>query len=548
MSQFADRVAIASRAFCIAALVGLGVSSSDEEVVVSLIVITTLAATGVYVSLTTSLPAVVVVVVEAVLTGLVIGLALPGGVVFLPYLVVLALIGGISRGLVGVGATVVAEFLTIWLVMFSFVSPTVRTGVVEALTPWLLTSIGTGLLGAWLRHAGGLSDATASREDYEAARRLLTQLRSVARRLETGLDPATMSGDVMSSVQEVLGAAHTGVFLRRDGGLLVPHSFSDDVAREQFSTHPLLSKEWPETGPVIVPADTSNRRAGTACFAVLPLRAGSRLVGVVLACLPLAPTPAILREAMRELDELSLRLDAALVFDEVRSIATVEERRRLAREIHDGVAQEVVSLGYQVDDLLATAESSHQTKGLAQLRSELTRVVNELRLSIYDLRSEVLAETGLGAALSDYVRQVGSRSSMTVHLTLDEAPTRLRPETEAELLRIAQEAITNARKHSRAENLWVDCRVRPPFARLEVRDDGRGLGKGRSDSYGLQIMRERAARLDAQLEISQPNENHGQGTTVRVTLGTQPGSALHSKGGMVDDHNEEDARVAGGRP
>ena len=109
--------------------------------------------------------------------------------------------------------------------------------------------------------------------------------------------------------------------------------------------------------------------------------------------------------------------------------------------------------------------------------------------------------SSLGTALSDYVQQVGARSNLTVHLTLDEAPTRLRSEVETELLRIAQEAITNARKHSTAQNLWVDCWVQPPSASITVRDDGVGLRTGRDDSYGLRIMRERAERIDARLEV-----------------------------------------------
>ena len=71
---------------------------------------------------------------------------------------------------------------------------------------------------------------------------------------------------------------------------------------------------------------------------------------------------------------------------------------------------------------------------------------------------------GLGTALSDYVRQVGAGSNFTVHLVLDETPTRLPIDAETELLRIAQEAITNARKHANAQNLWVTCRIDPPRA------------------------------------------------------------------------------------
>jgi signal transduction histidine kinase len=211
-----------------------------------------------------------------------------------------------------------------------------------------------------------------------------------------------------------------------------------------------------------------------------------------------------------------------LVFDEVWSLATMEERQRLAREIHDGVAQEVASLGYLVDDLAATAADDDQRDRLQSLRGEISRVVSELRLSIFDLRSEISPAAGLGSALSDYVRAVGARSGLTVHLTLDEAPTRLRVEVEMELLRITQEAVTNARKHANARNLWVDCRIQPPYARITVEDDGGGLGPPREDSYGLKIMRERADRIDARLEIGPRNGTHGtQGTKVAVRVGAE---------------------------
>ncbi len=92
----------------------------------------------------------------------------------------------------------------------------------------------------------------------------------------------------------------------------------------------------------------------------------------------------------------------------MRSIATSEERRRLAREIHDGIAQELASLGYAVDDLVAEAsqDTHEQARAgsppladvLRKLRGEITRMVGELRLSIFDLRSEVQAQVALGTA------------------------------------------------------------------------------------------------------------------------------------------------------
>ena len=95
--------------------------------------------------------------------------------------------------------------------------------------------------------------------------------------------------------------------------------------------------------------------------------------------------------------------------------------------------------------------------------------------------------------------------------------------------------MTNARKHSEADNLWVDCRIRPPFARITVRDDGTGLGGAHdgpyADSYGLKIMRERAQRINATLDIrSDASSPGGGGTRVTVTVGDDGPTAPVSGG------------------
>jgi hypothetical protein len=93
----------------------------------------------------------------------------------------------------------------------------------------------------------------------------------------------------------------------------------------------------------------------------------------------------------------AIRLEAALLFDDVRSLATNEERQRLAREIHDGVAQELVMVGYGIDNAQATLpEGAEETaEELRTLRNEVTRVITELRLSLFELRSEVDRNGGL---------------------------------------------------------------------------------------------------------------------------------------------------------
>ena len=128
----------------------------------------------------------------------------------------------------------------------------------------------------------------------------------------------------------------------------------------------------------------------------------------------------------------------------------------------------------------------------------MTRVVTELRHSIFDLRHELASGAGLGESLSAYANQVSATSPMAVHVTLDEKGPRLPADVEFELLRIAQEAMANARKHSGASNLWLRCTVRSPYAEIEVRDDGTNRHAPRSDSQGLKIMRERSRTIGAE--------------------------------------------------
>src|SRR5439155_6632915 len=126
---------------------------------------------------------------------------------------------------------------------------------------------------------------------------------------------------------------------------------------------------------------------------VIPLVAGVRTVGLLAieADASGAYPPLTAARVAALTAPAALRLEAALLFDEVRSLATNEERQRLAREIHDGVAQELVMVGYGIDNALAVLpkDAGDATDELRLLRNEVTRVITELRLSLFELRSEV---------------------------------------------------------------------------------------------------------------------------------------------------------------
>ncbi|MGD9957240.1 MAG: GAF domain-containing sensor histidine kinase [Candidatus Nanopelagicales bacterium] len=452
---------------------------------------------------------------EAVAASVVIGLTEPLQTALLPYLIVPPLAAGLISG---IGFALLASALSAAALVGARVAVGVTlpgTASVTAIAPWLGIGLATGIVGGWARRVTARErEATST---YVTAHGLLTRLREVARALPTGLDEVALAQQVLASMNDEIDFDRGALYGSAGGGVLMPLAYfgADHIEWVPDIDDGVWARVW-DSGRALQQSGTFTDH-GTGHSAVLALSLGDRRVGLV--GIERAGGPWGRRELARAqqlADEAALRIDTGQLFSEVRALATVEERRRLAREIHDGVAQEVAALGFVVDDLSARTSDPEAKEDLRGLRDELTRIVSELRLSIFDLRSDVQPSAGLGAALTGYVRSVGTGSGLTVHLVLDESPYRLPIEAETEILRVAQEAITNARKHARARNLWVTCRVDPPRAFLRVADDGRGMGAPRSDSFGLDVMRERTARLGATLTIRQ---RVGGGTVVEVTLG-----------------------------
>jgi signal transduction histidine kinase len=385
-----------------------------------------------------------------------------------------------------------------------------------------------GLVAAWARRLQDDVSETATNV-YAEAHDLLSQLYTVTRQLPGSLDPVTTADTLIEELARVARFSAAAVIMRGDGDRLTTLARRGEDRLEwemELGGANPFAEAWATEQPQLRDhrflRDASSLQpppAGSSL--VVPIRIGERISGL-LACeteQPYAYPAAVIEQIVSLTEDIALRLDTGVLFDQIRELATAEERRRLAREIHDGIAQELASLGYMVDEISSVAADAGQldiVEDLTGLRQEMTRIVRELRLSIFELRSDVDRHGGLGAALSEYLRMIGTTTGFTVHMTLDESNRRLPAETEAELLRIAQEAINNARKHAAADNLWVTCRVHPPDAELVVEDDGQGLGKGREDSYGLEVMRERAARSRATLEI---RARQPRGTYVAVRVG-----------------------------
>ena len=446
--------------------------------------------------------------VEAALIGTICALSLDFSLAVLGALAVPPFTASLRRGPRGMLLAISAE-LTVLVVLSSVLRgamhPEEGTGVVT----WTLVGLGLGLIGSFVHSA--LRTPVDPLTPYRDAQALIRELIDLSGSLSSGLDPVSLATTVAEALRDELPVSVLLVQVPRGDGL-----------------SPLIT----EIGALPGAAETLDDLSAVASRTIRPAISGGSfafpvmtdagLVAVVAGQLPtsLDATTMQLESRLEQLAErlepTAVQLDTALLFTAFRDAATSDERRRLAREMHDGIAQDIASLGYLVDNLASRAVSPEQAVQLRQLRERISTIVGEVRSSVQSLRTEIGASQSLGTAISGLARQLSASSSIPIHVTIDEGPTRLRTEVEAELLRIAQEAMTNAVRHSVATTIEVFCRVHAPDAEIVVRDDGEGLRPGRHDSQGIDIMHERARLAGAELRLEEATP-HGTVVTVRVT-------------------------------
>jgi signal transduction histidine kinase len=185
--------------------------------------------------------------------------------------------------------------------------------------------------------------------------------------------------------------------------------------------------------------------------------------------------------------------------------AREEERRRLRRDLHDGVGPTLtgVSLGLHTAvrqlDRAAVTGSSHPSPALfTRLADEVDGVVHEIKRIVRDLRPTVLDQLGLSGAVAEFTRKLAG--DLDIDLSLPPAPAPLPAAVEVAAYRIVTEALTNVVRHAHAERCWVRIATDGPVE-IDVIDDGIGIDLRRSDGVGLTAMRERATELGGAVHL-----------------------------------------------
>ncbi len=302
----------------------------------------------------------------------------------------------------------------------------------------------------------------------------------------------------------------------------------DDLTDPRLAFVLQFARETHAAGAPRVIADRQPAFAAElASLAAAPLITDRQPLGVIVLA---AKRPHALNQ--RHLDllatvahQIALAIRNAQLYTQVGQMAIYEERYRLAREIHDGLAQTLAYLGLQaerVEKLIATNRAADAATEIGEMRQSIRAAYVDAREAIDGLRLSVEKPEQLATQFADYVagfaRQTGIDTRLTVtpeNLTTDAA-------TALQLLRIAQEALTNIRKHAHAQHIQVHLVARAHELELTVADDGRGFPDEQSADaargfrrHGLASMRERAQSIGGTLTIA---TGPGQGTRITVTL------------------------------
>jgi signal transduction histidine kinase len=415
---------------------------------------------------------------------------------------------------------------------------------VESHQPNAFTYEDVDLLEAAAAQIGG---PIASARLYQEAQRLaeqvrrrnehLTVLNAIARMAVSTLDVERMLADVTAQIQQGFGYGHVELYTvdeERQELVLAAQAGTfnwNEIGYRQSVSQGVLGRTY-RTGRTVRVDDVQldsdyvvHTMTETRAELCVPIVAGGRVLAILN--LESRRVAAFTDEDVSVLetaaDVLASAIENARLYRRAQEAAVLEERSRLARDLHDSISQQLFSM-----TLTAQAARAQLEKNPARTAAQLERLqetaaaaLAEMRALIFQLRPPGLSEQGLVAALQQHATALGRREGFTVDLVVSGDERHARGAEQA-LYRIAQEALNNVAKHASACRVTIALDLQPDRLVLRVADDGRGFelpvvgysGDG-SRHLGMTSMRERAAEIGGRLEVrSQP----GQGTEVVVLV------------------------------
>jgi len=368
---------------------------------------------------------------------------------------------------------------------------------------------------------------------YEETRKRLAESQSLQRVTSSLLQKTDLSEVlevVCTEAQRLTGAAGSTVLLLGDDDWLtitqtrgVPISSSDRLPVDGS-----LSGKAIRLGQPLLINDPASQVQGdyanpevTALLAV-PLRTNEAVIGILdVVNKPTGFTEDDIRLVNLFADQAAIAIEKSQMLKRIEQLAVVEERQRLARELHDSVAQALYSATmYAEAARLALEAGKHDVvaQNLHELRSMVREAQVGMRVLIFELHPPALKEEGLVAALQARLAAVEARTGLRAEIQV-QGDGQLPLAVEEELYWIAQEALNNVVKHAQAQHVALRLEFAAGQVCLEVQDDGIGMDPRQAKQaggLGLRGIEQRVQRIRGELKVT---GSPGQGTCVLITVG-----------------------------
>jgi signal transduction histidine kinase len=340
----------------------------------------------------------------------------------------------------------------------------------------------------------------------------LLALNELAGSLTRSLDPEAILAGALEAVRAVLPTtAGCGYRLGRDG-VLTPSQAEPGERSPQLEEVALAA---------VADNHLVTREDGDGVLIGLPMGTGAGPLGALGLRATISPGAQMTALLAAIGNQVGLALSTARLSEEGREMAVLEERARLAREIHDTLAQQLTGIVIQLEaaQALVGRDPERSLPALASAQELARSALAEARRSVWDLRPAPLTVTGLVAATESEVERFRHLTGIAARLRAEHMapPPALRPQSEVTLLRITQQALANIAAHSGASRVTVRLRNLGDHVELTVRDNGHGFDTSALPlgSFGIVGMAERARIAGGSFQVESVP---GRGTTITVDL------------------------------
>ena len=363
-------------------------------------------------------------------------------------------------------------------------------------------------------------------DQLSSANQLLLSLQKIAITLPSSLDLETVLDQAVSQVPDLVGADIVTILLaNKDASRLTivrgrGSANLLEIAVQDLPAHIRESLDLNRSIASQLSHDAKGfaeeARAGAYCA----LRSRGIVVGLI------AAEWREERDLKRETqvltgvaDALGVAVDNAHIFGDIRRQSASEERRRIARDLHDRTGSGLAFVGLELDRLQRNEDNEQTSYEISAIRQQVGSILAEVREMLYDLRVGLNGEASLYDTIVDLSQRVTSRSQCVVTFELSNLP-QLDNYLSNEVWEILKEAIINAERHSQGTKILISSVVTDSLWTISVVDNGIGIQtkNKRPDSYGMTGIVERAESIGATLVIESPLRDRDYGTAISISL------------------------------